>query len=69
MSVTAFTAIAALFDLLKTLPAALQSSLHLEGAISLARKLLPWFDLNLGWVVPALVGLALGWILHMRKNA
>lgn len=69
VSVTAFTAIAALFDLLKTLPAALQSSLHLEGAISLARKLLPWFDLNLGWVVPALVGLALGWILRMRKNA
>ena len=54
--VTAFTGVAAVFDLLKTLPAALQ----LDGLIELGRKLLPWFDLNLGWVVPACLGLILG---------
>lgn len=70
ISVTLFTAAASLFDLFKTLPAALRTKLHLEGAIEVARKLLPWFDLNLGWIVPALVGLALGLILrsiHERK--
>lgn len=68
VSVTAFTAVAALFDLLKTLPDTLINNLHLAGAISFARNLLPWFDLNLGWIVPALIGLALGYILRMRKS-
>ena len=67
--VTAFTAVSALFDLLKTLPAGMQSGLHLEGAIRLAECVLPWFRLNLGWVVPAAVGLALGLLIRRaRKN-
>ena len=33
-----------------------------------ARKILPWFDLNLGWVVPALVGLILGLIIRQIKK-
>lgn len=70
ISVTAFTAAAALFDLLKTLPASVQSWLHVEGMISAARGLLPWFDINLGWVIPALIGLALGLLIRkVRKNA
>lgn len=67
--VTAFTCVAAVFDLVKTLPAELQAGLHLEPVIGFARNVLPWFDLNLGWVVPAIVGLALGLVLRkMRKN-
>lgn len=67
--VTAFTCVAAVFDLVKTLPAELQAGLHLEPIIGFARNVLPWFDLNLGWVVPAIVGLALGLVLRkMRKN-
>ena len=67
VSVTAFTCVAALFDLLKTLPTAVQSALHLEGMIAFARRILPWFDLNLGWIVPALIGLLLGLLLRKRK--
>ena len=68
VSVTIFTCFAALFDLFKTLPAAMQSGLHLEGVVALADRLLPFFDLNLGWVVPALLGFALGMVLHKRKS-
>ena len=68
ISVTAFTWAAALFDFIKTLPEALQSSLHLQTLVDFARKILPWFDLNLGWVVPALVGLILGLIIRQIKK-
>ena len=66
VSVTAFTAVAALFDLFKTLPAALQVG-PVEGAVAFAGRFLPFFSLNLGWVVPALLGLALGLVLCRRK--
>lgn len=69
VSVTVFTCAAAVFDLLKTLPAELQAIMHLEPVTQLARKVLPWFDLNLGWVVPAIVGFVLGLIIRaVRKN-
>jgi len=69
VSVTVFTCLAALFDFAKALPAPLQTALHLEGAVSFAGKYLPWFALNLGWVIPALVGLVLGLVLRaLRKQ-
>lgn len=68
VSVTAFTCIAALFDLFKTLPAAMQESLHLEGELTFAEKVLPWFDLNLGWVVPAMAGFVLGMVIRGAKK-
>lgn len=69
VSVTAFTWFAALFDFAKALPAPLQSALHLEGMVAFAGKYLPWFALNLGWVLPALIGLVLGLLLRsLRKK-
>ena len=62
--VTAVTCVCALFDFAKTLPAGLQEMLRLEGAIGFARSVLPWFDLNLGWVVPALLGFAVGMVIR-----
>ena len=63
---TAFTLFAALFDLIKTLPAGMQSGL--EGALVFARQILPWFDLNLGWVIPALLGFGLGMAIRMTRK-
>jgi len=64
ISVTAFTCFAAMFDLVKTLPATVQTRLHFEGMVAFAEKILPLFDLNLGWIVPALIGLVLGLLIH-----
>ena len=71
VSVTAFTGAAALFDLIKTLPQGLRERLGLDAAVNLGNRLLPFFSLNLGWVVPALAGLALGILLCLtrKKNA
>ena len=68
VSVTAFTCIAALFDLAKALPANLKTALHLDGAVGLAEKILPFFDISLGWVLPAFVGLVLGLVIHFAKK-
>lgn len=63
-----FTWFAAIFDCINTLPAAVVSSLHLAPAITFAESFLPLFKLNLGWVVPAAIGLILGLILHAGKQ-
>lgn len=67
--VTSFTAFSAVFDFMKTLPASIQNSLHLDAAIAAAKKIFPFFDLNLGWVAPAIIGFILGMLIHVsRKN-
>ena len=69
VSVTAFTCVAAVFDLMKTLPEGIRNGLHLDTLVEAAREILPWFDLNLGWVVPAVVGLVLGLVIRaVRKK-
>lgn len=69
VSVTVFTGAAAVFDLFKALPNSIQTALHLEGAVAAAEKLLPWFDLKLGWVVPAVCGFGVGILLKYLKNS
>ena len=68
VSVTACTCVAAVFDFVKTLPANLVEGMHLDGVITFARNVLPWFDLNLGWVVPALIGLAAGLLIKKFRK-
>lgn len=60
--------LAAVFDMIKTLPEGLRNSLHLDGIVEFARGILPWFDLNLGWVVPAAAGLVIGLVIRVVKN-
>ena len=65
---TGFTLVAAVFDLIKalasTLPAAVVEKLHLTVVVDAADKVLPFFDLGLGWILPAAVGAAIGLVLH-----
>ena len=66
--VTAFTLIAAVFDLIKALPEGVINALRLDAIISLADKYLPLYGLNLGWVVPAGIGLAIGLAIHFTRR-
>ena len=70
ISVMAFTWAAAIFDFMKTLPAGVQSSLHLDRLVAFARQYLPLFDLNLGWLLPACLGFVIGLVIHFsgRKS-
>ena len=64
--VTAFTWAASLFDFFKTLPEQIQILLHLDKAVGFAENFLPFFNLNLGWIIPAMLGLIIG--LGFKKN-
>lgn len=65
-----FTGIAAWFDLVKTLPEGMRGAFHLEAMVRFARGVLPFYDLNLGWLVPAILGFVVGMILRaIRKRS
>ena len=65
-----FTLVGAVYDLLRSLPAGLRAVCHLDGMIEAVGAALPFAELGLGWVCPALVGLALGLIRRsMQKRA
>ena len=66
--VTGLTCAAALFDLIGKLPSGVIGRLRLEGAIALAQRFLPLYSLNLGWVLPALAGLALGLAVRAARR-
>lgn len=61
--VTAFTLFAAIFDFFNALPDGVKNALHLEVPIGFAEKVLPFFDIGMGWIVPAFLGLVLGFII------
>ena len=69
ISVMIFTWAAAIFDFMKTLPAAVRSALHLDAAVDFARGFLPLFDQNLGWLIPAIIGFAIGLAINFSKRA
>ena len=52
------TGVAAVFDLVRTLPEATQAALHLGAAVQWAEGWLPLGQYGFGWVCPALIGLA-----------
>jgi LIVCS family branched-chain amino acid:cation transporter len=53
--VTVLTAIPAIFDFFK--------ALGVSAVAELGSKIFPFYDLGLGWVVPALIGLVIGLVL------
>lgn len=63
------TAVAAVFDLLRTLPAQTRAFLHLEGVVTLAETWLPLCKQGFGWVLPAVIGLAVGLVLRRVRRA
>ena len=62
--VIGLTLVASLYDLLRTLPAALRASCHLDGIIDAIGSVLPLSGLGLGWVCPAALGLLIGLAVH-----
>ena len=66
--VTVGAFIAAIFDFLKTLPEAVQTALNIPAVTTFVGSKLPFFDLGLGWIVPALAGLVIGIIITLVKK-
>ena len=68
VSVTAFTLVAAVYDLLRTLPEGLRTACHLDGFLKAVGTALPLSGLGLGWVCPALLGAVVGLIVHFVRK-
>ena len=62
------TWVAAIFDCMKTLPAPVQTALHLDTPIAFAAAHLPLFDKNLGWLLPAVIGFAAGMAIRTSRR-
>ena len=72
--VTGLTLVAAVFDFIKSmagvLPEGVASALHLSAVVDFGGVILPFYDLGLGWICPALVGFVIGLIsrqLRLRR--
>ena len=63
--VTIGAAIPAVFDFIKTLPEGMQ----IPAMTELGSKVFPLFDLGLGWIVPSLIGLAVGLAVTKMKKS
>ena len=68
ISVTACTIFAAALDFLNALPEGLKNLLHLKPLLTGVSRYLPLFEQGMGWICPALLGLAIGICLHARKK-
>ena len=69
LSTMIFTWAAAIFDFFKTLPAGVRTALRLDAPVELAKRYLPLFDLNLGWLLPAVIGFIIGMAIPLSKRS
>ena len=60
---TVFTLLAAIGDMLGALPFGLNEIAAISSIIEIYRNTLPFFDIGMGWIVPAVIGIALGTVL------
>lgn len=63
---TAFTLIAALFDMIGTVSGMVPDSKILAGLTRFAGRVLPLYSLGLGWICPAAIGFLLGLLLARK---
>lgn len=60
---TVFTLLAAIGDMLGALPFGLNEIAAISSIIEIYRNTLPFFDIGMGWIVPAVIGIALSTVL------
>ena len=60
--------VSAVYDLLRTLPDGVRAACHLDGFLAAVKEILPLAELGLGWVCPALLGLAIGLGIHCFRG-
>lgn len=64
---TAFTLIAAVFDMIGAVSGMVPGSRVLAGLKAFAGNILPLYDLGLGWILPAAIGFLAGLLLAKKK--
>ena len=64
---TVLTLIAALYDFAAALPSSLLEACKLDGVVAALKEALPFAELGLFWIIPALVGLVIGLVIHRTR--
>ena len=64
---TAFTLIAAVFDMIGAVSGMIPGNRVLAGLKAFAENILPLYDLGLGWILPAAIGFLVGLLLAKKK--
>lgn len=67
-SVTAFTLVAAVFDMVKVMPEPLYSLINADAIVDLGSQVLPFYQIGFGWLMPAFVGLIFGLVRMKIKT-
>lgn len=65
---TAFTLVAAIFDMIGAVSGMVPGNALLSGLTGFAGKVLPLYSLGLGWVCPAAIGCILGLIVSRKEQ-
>lgn len=65
---TGFTLVAALVDLFSALPSGVKDAIHVQPVIDTVNKFLPLSSYGLGWICPAVLGLAIGLVVMLVKR-
>lgn len=65
---TYFTLIASILDGLNACPDGIKQTSFVKTLLDFATNYLPFFELGMGWIVPALIGLVIGLIWSMVKK-
>ncbi len=68
VSVTVCTVFPAVLDFLHALPAGAKEFLHVQPLLNMA-KCLPFFEIGMGWVVPAVIGAVIGLVLRTKGRS
>ncbi|TDL94285.1 branched-chain amino acid transport system II carrier protein [Macrococcus brunensis] len=62
------TLIAALIDGIKASPAFLSQTAFAESIINFGNHYLPFFSIGMGWVLPAIIGFVIGFIIYKTRK-
>ena len=65
---TGLTLIAAIFDGLNAIPMGDHPSVLMTNLLDFAKHTLPFFSIGMGWIVPAAIGLVVGYIWQIVEN-
>lgn len=66
---TYFTLIAAIFDALQALPNGIKNTAVVNSLLQFATNWLPFFEIGMGWILPASIGFIVGIIwIHVKKG-
>ena len=65
LSTTIFTLLAAIGDMLNVLPFGLNKISAINNIIENYHNTLPFFDIGMGWIVPAIIGIILGSLITL----